>query len=131
MYLYQENNRDSAPPSVLQGYRIGAKNDDRLTVNITQGGTPTLNYIRIIMSDTASGTPTTSVKVSDVGRNVGTGNSIISNTLTFRENHQLINGETIRVLSDNGRLPDGLDSNIIYFTITSGLNADQIKIANT
>ena len=131
MYLYQENNRDSAPPSVLQGYRIGAKNNDRLTVNITQGGLPTLNYARIIMSDTASGTPTTSVKVSDVGRNVGTGNSIISNTLTFKENHQLINGETIRVLSDNGRLPDGLDSNIIYFAITVGLNSNQIKIAAT
>ena len=132
LYLYQEGNRDSAPPTVIQGYRIGAKNDDRLTVNITQGGVPTLNYARIIMSDTASGSnQSTSIKVSDVGRNVGTGNSIISNTITFKEDHQLINGETIRVLSDNGRLPDGLDANIIYFAITSGLNANQIKIAAT
>lgn len=132
LYLYQEANQDSPPPTVLQGYRIGAKTNDRLTANITQNGVPILNYARIIMDDTSSDSnQVTSVKVKTVGRNIGTGNSITSNTLTFTETHQLINGEAIRVISDNGRLPDGLQSNIIYFAITSGVNANQIKIAAT
>ena len=42
--------------------------------------------------------------------------------LTLTENHSLLNGETIRVISDNARLPDGLDSGPIYYSITSGVN---------
>jgi len=132
LYLYQETNQDSVPPTVIQGYRIGAKSDDRLLVNIARSGTPTLYFSRIIMPNTAYGTnEVTSVKVTEVGRNVGTGNSITSNTLTFKENHQFLNGESIRIISDNARLPDGLTSNQIYFAITSGVDPNQIQIAAT
>ena len=71
-----------------------------------------------------------SVKVSDVGRSSGI-NSITDSTLTFTENHQLLNSESIRILSDNARLPDGIDNNRIYYAITNNLNADQIKIATS
>ena len=59
----------------------------------------------------------TSVKKSLVGRNVSTGNSITDSTLTFAANHQFINGESIRIISDNARIPDGIDSNRIYLWI--------------
>ena len=64
-------------------------------------------------------------------RDPNTGNSIVNNTITLDENHQFLNGETIRIISDNGRLPDGLDANQIYFAITDGVSANQIKIAKT
>ena len=132
LYLYQEENEDDAPATVIQGYRIGAKSDDKLQVNIARNGVPTLYFSRIIMPPTAySGNETTSVKSVEIGRAVGTGNSITSNIITFKENHQFENGETIRVVSDNARLPDGLNSNQIYFAITSGVSANQIKIAAT
>ena len=132
LYLYQETNQDSSPPTVIQGFRIGAKSDDRLQVNITRQGVPTLYFSRIIMPPTAySGSESTSVKSVEIGRAVGTGNSITSNVITFKEDHQFENGETIRITSDNARLPDGLNSNQIYFAITSGVNANQIKIAAT
>ena len=73
----------------------------------------------------------TGTKRYDVGRNVSTGNSITSNTLTLTGNHSLLNGETIRIISDNARLPDGLDSGSVYYSITSGVSADQLKIAKT
>ena len=73
----------------------------------------------------------TGTKRYDVGRNVSTGNSITSNTLTLTENHSLLNGETIRIISDNARLPDGLDSGSVYYSITSGVNVDQLKIIKT
>ena len=132
LYLYQESNQDSSPPTVIQGYRIGAKSDDKLQVNIARNGVPTQYFSRIVMPPTAgSGSEATSVKSIEIGRAVGTGNSITSSVITFKENHQFENGETIRVVSDNARLPDGLNSNQIYFAITSGVSANQIKIAAT
>jgi len=132
LYLYNQTNEDAKPPSVIQGYRIGAKVDDRLNVLIVRGGTNTPYGARIVMPDThKSANQVTSVKVAKVGRNVGTGNSITSNILTFAQNHNFLNGETIRILSDNTRIPDGLNNNTVYYAITNGLNANQIKIAKT
>ena len=83
------------------------------------------------MPDSSTGTKYSSVKRFKVGR-VGVANSITSNTLTFNENHRFLNGETIRVFSDNARLPDGLDENRVYYAIVGGtLNDDQIKICKS
>ena len=65
-------------------------------------------------------TQKTSVKAYNVGRAVGTGNSIASSTMTFTEDHGFINGESVRLISDNARLPDGLDKTDI-FAITDGV----------
>ena len=132
LYLYNQTNEDSKPRTLLQGYRVGAKTDDRLSLLITQNGTPTTYYARIVMPDTEEGSnQITAIKSATVGRNVSTGNSISSSTITLKEDHNFINGETIRFFSDNSRLPDGLEQNKIYYAITSGLDADQIKVAKT
>ena len=132
LYLYNETNFDSPPPSVIQGYRIGAKVDDKINLLIPSGGSLNNYYAKIIMPDTQSGiSSVTSVKVSTVGRNVSTGNSISGNTLTFTEDHNFLNGETVRIFSDNTRIPDGLENNRVYFAITDGVNSDQIKFAQT
>jgi len=126
LYLHQQTNVNSQPQTVVQGYRVGAKENDRLNTTIND----TNYYARIVMPNThRDSNQVTSVKVSEVGRNVSTGNSISSNTLTFKENHQFINGESIRIISDNARLPNGLENNVVYFAITDGLNADQLQIA--
>jgi len=132
LYLYQRTNLGSPPRASVQGFRLGAKENDRINVNITIGGVPTNYYARIVMPDThTEAKQISSVKVSSVGRNVSTGNSIASNTITFTEDHDFLNGETIRMVSDNGRLPDGLNSNQIYFAIVNGLNDDQLQFAST
>ncbi len=132
MYLYQESNEADAPASVIQGYRLGAQLNDEINVNITETGTPVNRYARIVMPDTQGAShKVSSVKISTVGRTVSTGNSIASNTVTFTENHQFLNGETIRFISDNGRLPDGIESNRIYFAITDNVDDDQIKVASS
>jgi hypothetical protein len=43
----------------------------------------------------------------------------------------LQNGESIRILSDTGQLPDGVTPNNVYYAITAGVGTDQIKIAQT
>ena len=100
LYLYQETNESDPPETTLQGYRVGAKVDDKLNVVISQGGTPTNYFTRIVMPDTQK----SSVETYNVGRNVGTGNSIASSTITFTEDHGFINGESVRLISDNARL---------------------------
>jgi len=131
LYLYQETNQSSPPPAVLQGYRIGAKTNDLLSV-----GVGTITYdARIVMPQTEKNVgvanQTSSVKTSTVGRTVGGGNSISASTLTFTQNHQFLNGESIRFISDNARLPDGVSANTLYYAITSGVDSDQIQVAAT
>jgi len=129
LYLHNETNESAPPKSVIQGYRIGSAADDKLRLLVTEGGSSTEHQARIVMPDSSTGTKLSSVKRFKVGR-VGTANSISSNTLTFNEDHRFINGETIRVSSDNARLPDGLDENRVYYAIVGGsLNDDQIQIA--
>jgi len=74
-------------------------------------------------------------KSYNVGR-TGTASSITSSTITLRENHKLFAGESVRVISDDGHLPDGIENNVIYYAVTNAsqnetLNADQIKLARS
>jgi hypothetical protein len=128
LYLYAQTNPDVPPQNVLEGYRIGAKENDTLNVLISS-----VEYsARIVMP----GTQTSSEKEFLVGRSVGI-NNITNNTLTFTEAHTFENGESIRVISGTGQLPDGLTPNTVYYAITndnpsSGITTNtQIQIAQT
>jgi len=135
LYLYNETNEATPPDYVIDGYRIGARENEQLNVLISQSGVSTTYSARIIMPNTQySGNEVSAEKKFTVGRsNVGV-NSITSNVLTLTSNHNFINGETLRVISETGQLPDGLTNNTVYFAITSGtsiVSADQIKLAQT
>ena len=122
--------RQTSPVHLSQHFRVITlvADNDQLRVRIHESD----YHADIVMPPTEKDAiKITGTKRYDVGRNVSTGNNITSNTLTLTENHSLLNGETIRIISDNARLPDGLDSGSIYYSITSGVNADQLKIAKT
>jgi len=131
LYLYNYTNQDSPPPSDLQGYRFGAKNDDTINVILSSGGVASQKNARICMDNTAQTTRLSAVKRSRVGNNVSTGNSISNSTLNFIGNHQFLQGETVRILSNDGRLPDGIEENRIYFAIVDGLGSNQIQLAQS
>ena len=131
LYLYNQTNADIVPDSVIEGYRIGAKENDTLNVLIPQGGTTNQYSARIVMPNTElSSVQATSQKSYKIAR-VGTANSIAANTITLTEPHTFISGESIRIISENGHLPDGLDNNNLYYAITSGIGTNQIKVAKT
>ena len=133
LYLYSQTNPDVPPQNVLEGYRIGARQNDTLKVLISSGGTPVEYGARIVMP----GSQTSSEKQFSVGRSIVGINSITGNTITLTSPHTLANGESIRVISDSGQLPDGLTPNTVYYAITdanpsSGITTNiQIKIAQT
>jgi len=131
LYLYNQTNPDIKPDNVIEGYRIGAKVNDKINVLISQSGITTQYSARVIMPNTGStANQITQEKKYTVGRSVGI-NSITANVVTLTEDHALINGESIRIISEDGNLPDGLEHNRIYYAITSGVSANQLKIAQT
>jgi len=130
LYLYNQTNASLRPDSIIEGYRIGAKSNEQLNVLITSAGSNNEYSARVIMPNTNN----TLEKTYSVGRTPVGINSIASNTLTLTESHGLINGETIRVISNNGQIPDGIVVNQIYYAITNtiaAINPDQIKLAQT
>ena len=133
LYLTSQTNVDVPPENVVDGYRIGAKSNDTLGVLISQGGVVTEYNARIAMPG-PSAPETNSKKSYIVNRSTAGINSISSNVFTFTERHNLTNGETIRVISDSGQLPNGVKSNEVYYAITTstGISTNtDIKLAKT
>ena len=132
LYMYEYNNIDTAPPSVIQGYRFGAKKNESVSVLLPDSGTTKVFTARVVMDNTANtSNEVTGKKLSRVGNNVSTGNSITNSTLTFIQDHQFLQGESVRVIANDARLPDGLNSNKVYFAIVDGLPSDQIQLARS
>ena len=133
LYLYNQTNSDVAPENVLEGYRIGARENDTLKVIISTGSTASEYSARIVMP----GSQTSSEKKFYASRSISGINNISSNTISLTQNHTFINGESVRILSDSGQLPDGLLPNTVYYAITSsnassGLTTTtQLKLAKT
>ena len=141
LYLYDQTNIDTPPENVLEGFRVGARDNDQLRLLLTQAGIVTEYTARIVMPDgtdnpTLSAEKSFDVKRSAVGINsIGTySDGSDGNQITFTTPHNFINGETVRVLSDNGQLPDGLSPNVVAFAITTGSSVTKntnIKLAKT
>ena len=133
LYLYNETNADVPPENVVEGYRVGVKNNDTIGVLVSYAGSVTEYSSRIVMP----GSQSSSEKKFYINRSATGINSIASNTFTLTQNHTFYNGESIRILSDSGQLPDGIISNNVYYAITSdnansGLTTTtELKIAKT
>lgn len=135
LYLYNETNASTPPQNVLQGYRVGAKTDDTLNVLISSSGSSQEYSANIVMPDTqGSANETIAIKSFQVGQSVAGVNSITSNVFTLTQPHTFIEGESVRIKSFTGNIPDGIISNVIYYAITSGTgitSTTQIKLAKT
>ena len=139
LYLLSRTNVDLPPENVIEGYRFGARTNDQLNVLITQSGVTTEYSARIVMPDNTAAPSKSSEKSFTVKRSVAGINSIGSfsdggtvNVITLTEAHNFINGESVRVIGETGQIPDGLESNTVYFAITSGLTTNtNLKLAKT
>jgi hypothetical protein len=129
LYLAGYTRPDIAPPTQIDSYKIGAKAGEILSLSIVIG-TEQNNFSAPILMTVPSGIGTSSQKVMVVSRAGGI-NQISNNILNFTTNHQFFNGETIRVSSDNGETPTNILSGKVYFAITNGVAANQIRLAAT
>ena len=135
LYLYGQTNLDTPPENVLEGYRFGARSNDSLKILVSSAGTVTEYSSRIVMPGSQSSSEKNfTVKqgptgINSIGARSDGGNPDV---ITLTAAHDFLEGESVRIISDNGRLPDGLTANHVYYAITSGLTVNtNIKVAET
>jgi hypothetical protein len=125
LYLSGFTREDVVPLGLTQGFRIGANLDEKLYVSI--GGTEFEAPV-YMGQNTLTG-----VATAIIGDNAGTKFAAASSPNTNYEmtveDRGFVNGETIRVFSDDGDLPEGLSPNVVYYCIR--VSATEIKIAST
>ena len=133
LYLFGFNTQDNIPPSLIQGYRIGAKQNDILYLQLPD---ESVVSSKILMTNNVLGAGLTyidgsdsSTKVYDVAVETYAPNY---DTLILGDYHKIQTGEKIIILSDIGDLPENITPNTVYYAIKVGGNpSNQIKIASS
>ena len=126
LYLYGWTDEEIEPPVILQGYRIGAKVGE--TIYVQDNQTPRQTYsaavhmVDNILSNVSYGTKT-SVKEWAV-------TNVASNQFTLEGTaHGLTTGEKIKVVANDGDLPENLVAHQTYYVIK--VDATNIKLASS
>ena len=114
IYLFGFNSKDIKPPSLTQGFRIGAKTNDLLFVNI--GGVE--KSARIMMTTGGkSGVKEISIQSNN--------NGVFQST----SNHFLQTGEKVIIVSDDGDLPENIDEKTVFYIIY--VDPDKFRLATS
>ena len=126
LFLYGFTGKDTVPSKTANGYNVGNKIGETLSVGI--GLTTYSTSVYMPGNNTTIANWSIGKKEYTVGTNSGI-NSITSNIFTLEQDHDLLVGEKVKIYSEDGNLPDGLEHNKDYFVISSA--DDKIKVAST
>jgi len=132
LYLLGYNNEDIPPPTISQGYRIGSRVGDKVYVDSNA------NSAEILMTNgpiTATNTTASGNSSSAKVATATLANDTRGTVYTLAGGHTLKNGESIRIFSEVGDLPEGLEEDKLYYAITSekkgSLASTEIQIASS
>ena len=117
LYLNGFTSEDIKPPILTQGYRVGAKVQDKLYVDFSSVTGYGTSEAQILMTDNATSSVKEYVVISGP-----TSNKFSINA------HTLSTGEKVIINSDDGDLPENLESETVYYVIDVG-NNNQIQLA--
>ncbi len=127
LYFYNETDIDSPPTFAVSGFKIGAKKDDLIFIEY-----PFPASSKVVIPNTTNSFENS---FTVQRQNNDFENTIINGVITLTEPHNFSAGEKVRVISQNGHLPDGIDPKEIYYVINSSidntLTTSQIKLAVT
>ena len=124
LYLFGFDTLDNVPPTVIQGYRVGAAANEKLFVDFTNA-TASVGLREASIRMTGGTNIDSSVKLYKV--TAGPTNNVFTIGA-----HQLQTGEKVRILSDSADLPENLEESTIYFAIVvAGSPTNQIKLASS
>jgi hypothetical protein len=129
LYIFGFTNFDDNPPTLSQGFRIGARQNDNLFVNLSAVNT----FIGTFSSP-----------ICMVDNIIGVGTTALGTTVAFKEypvisgptnsvfnigSHKLMTGESVIINSATGDLPENIVSHRVYYVIR---NSDtSIKLASS
>ena len=113
LYLFGYNSESIKPPSLTQGFRIGARNEDKLYLNYNN-----ITYeADIVMSDGS----TSGKKVVGITQ--------VNNSTFTSSNHGLETGEKVIINSDDGDLPENIDEHKVFFV--NYVSANSFRLSAT
>ena len=126
LYLFGYKDSDIVPPIIAQGYRIGAKFEDTLSVDFSAVSGYGTSEAQILMTDK-----------NDSGEIIQTGFTafkeypVISGPTANRfalNSHSLSTGEKVVVVSDTADYPENIQADVIYYVIDDG-DDNHIRLA--
>ena len=117
LYLLGLDKEDSLPTNITQGYRIGARVEDKLYLDLN--GTEYEGIIK--MAPGPNGASPSSFKSYNVI-------SVSNNELTINA-HNIATGEKIILNSESGDLPENVTPHIVYYAIR--IAGNKIKLATS
>ena len=129
LFLFAQPTLSLPPAHIAQGFRIGARSDEKLYID--QGGSTF--EASVVMPNGATGTSNIGEKNYEAIHSDASAST--KSVFTINAGHELANGESIRIIANNGDLPENIDPHRVYFAITStqdsALGANQIRIASS
>ena len=132
LYILGETDKKNPPTNITNGYRVGSRTDEKLYLTVNIDGVNTSYSAPVRMQVPSGAAEVSSKKEFTVTRTAGVSDIDTSaDTLTLNANHNFLNGESVRIYSDNAVLPDPLENAGLYYVITTGLAANKIKLAKT
>ena len=139
LFLLGQTNENLVPSEIAQGYRIGARVGEKFYIDLANGTKVQATICmsnKVIVSGNAS-TVTSTVQVTSEKEYEGVHNDttqgsasiqhqiVLNNLRAVGAKHDLNNGESIRIISEDADLPEGLDPHRIYYAITNEKNGSR------
>ena len=134
LYLFGYTSRDIKPPSLTQGFRVGARNNDKLYVNNgkNENGIPIVFEADIKMSNSARSSARKSVDIGTIDGITGTFTTPDPEGADTSPPHGFELGEKVIVIADDGDLPEKIEEHKVYYVISGvaqGLTSAELKLA--
>jgi len=125
LYLFGYTNVNDRPPVIIQGYRVGAKLNEKIFVT-DDSNTFSADIFMVDNEISTTGLTTATGTNSSFKEYAVT--SVSSSILTLGA-HDLLTGESILVISDSADLPENIEEHRKYYAIRH--SATQIKLASS
>ena len=130
-FLFAENTETLPPSHIVQGFRVGAKVGEKLFVD--KGGS---TFEATVVMPKADGTGSSNTSEKNYESTHSSASALKQSVFSIiGAQHELSNGESVRIIADNGDLPENIDPHTVYFAITNArdtsLGANEIRIASS
>jgi microcystin-dependent protein len=127
LYLSGFTSLDSSPSALTQGYRIGARLNDKLY--LTNAGLTYSSFIYMCNNEIADSGFTAAQGTTSSVKSYTVTSGPSSNSFTIGVNN-LLTGEKVKIISDDGDLPENITEHETYYVINNGDN-NTIKLASS
>ncbi len=127
LYLYGYTDSDIVPPVLTQGYRVGAKFEDQLYVDLSAVSGYGVTTAQIVMTTSNSTTGVTTHTGFTGFKEYPVISGPTGNTFALNA-HSLSTGEKVVVVSDNADYPENIETDTVYYVIDDGDN-NHIRLA--